>query len=292
MIAFDYSYQNIPNTSIDERFKIKFKPVSRPLKTWKEELLLSAKTIVQSTNKPIYVTMSGGIDSEQVARILMELNIDFKVLTVRHKQNTNSYDIRYAIQFCNSHNIEQVFVELDTQYFFTQGIEKYIDQGFRSTNLYHYLQLFMIEKLEDLGGFGIGGAGEQVYFTNNGETFLKINPHYTLAMDFIKKNKLQHNFWLNLSSPEIYASYLKLDIVDFLLQQPEYFVDHHHASIEKIMIYHQHWPEMQKRNKYTGFESIELGLRQPKQNELIQRFPDLVDLYYPVSKMKQELSYE
>ena len=289
MIAFDYTYENILNTNIEDRFKIKFKPISRKLKSWKEELLISAQDIVQKADRQIYVTMSGGIDSEQVARILMELNVDFKVLTIKHKQGTNAHDIMYAINFCKQYNIEQKIVELDINEFFSTGIEKYILQGYRSVNIYHYLQLFIIEALEELQGYGIGGAGEQVYYNINGMPHLKINPNYTLAMDYIKKNNLKHNFWLNLSTPEIYASYMQLDIINFLLQKPEYFVDHYAASIEKILVYHQHWPEMRKRNKYSGFETLELSMRIPKQKELMNRFPDLVDLYFPISKLKEQL---
>lgn len=282
MIAFDYSY-------IDKEFKVKFKPVSRKVKSWKEELLISAQSIANSTNKPLYVLMSGGIDSEQVARIFLELKMDFKVLTMKHKNGTNTHDIKYAIDFCQKYDIEQTLVELDTEHFFSEEIERYIEQGYRSTNIYHYLQLFLIDELEKLGGFGVGGAGEQVYYTVGNKINLRINPHYTLGMDYCKNNNYQHNFWLNLSTPEIYAAYLNIDLIDFLLKEPEYFISHHYASIEKIMVYHAEWPDMQKRNKYTGFEYIESTVRIPKQKELSNRFPDLVDHYLPIENVKQEL---
>lgn len=285
MIAFDYSY-------IDKKFDVKFKPVSRQIKSWKEELLLSAKSIADSTDKPLYVLMSGGIDSEQVARVFLELKIDFTALTMTHKNKTNLHDIKDAIDFCTNHNIKQTFVELDTEYFFSQQIEKYINQGYRSTNVYHYLQLFLIDKLEELGGFGIGGAGEQVYYTVDNEVHLKINPHYTLGMDYCKNNNYQHNLWFNLSTPEIYASYLNIDLVKLLTKEPEYFVNHHYASFEKIIIYHSHWPKMKKRFKYSGFEYLQETMRDIKEKELTERFPDLIDYYFPIENVKRELNYE
>jgi hypothetical protein len=284
MIAFDYSY-------IDKEFKVKFKPVSRKVKSWKEELLISAQSIANSTTKTLYVLMSGGIDSEQVARIFLESKIDFKVLTMKHKNGTNAHDIKYATSFCKQYGIEQTFVELDAEHFFTIGFEKYVKQGYRSTNIYHYLQLFLIDELEKLGGFGVGGAGEQVYYTIDNKIHLRINPHYTLGMDYCKNNGYQHNLWFNLSTPEIYASYLNIDLVDYLLKEPEYFVNHHYASIEKVMIYHSVWPEMQKRNKYSGFEYLEQTIRVPKQTELSERFPDLIGYYFPIEQVKKELNY-
>jgi hypothetical protein len=285
MIAFDYSY-------VDKKFDVRFKPVSRQIKSWKEELLISAKSIAESTNKPLYILMSGGIDSEQVARIFLELGTSFKVLTVKHKNNTNLHDIQYAIDFCKNYNIEQTIVELDTEKFFSNDMEKYIEQGYRSVNIYHYLQLFLIDKLEELDGFGVGGAGEQVYYTIDGKVHLKINPQYTLGMDYCKNNNYKHNFWLNLNTPEIYASYLNIDLIKFLISQPDYFTNHHFASAEKILVYHATWPEIKKRNKYSGFERIEKTIRIPKQKELAKRFPDLVDYYFPIENIKRELNYE
>jgi hypothetical protein len=284
MIAFDYSY-------IDKEFKVKFKPVSRKVKSWKEELLISAQSIANSTDKPLYVLMSGGIDSEQVARLFLELKIDFKVLTMKHKNDKNLHDINYAKYFCKKYNLEQTIIELDTEWFFSTGIESYIERGYRSTNIYHYLQLFLIDELEKLGGYGIGGAGEQVYYTVNDEIHLRINPHYTLGMDYCKNNNYQHNLWFNLSTPEIYAAYLSIDLIDFLLQDKQYFISHHYASVEKVIIYHSVWPEMQKRNKYSGFEKIQRTIRTPKEEELKLRFPDLVDYYFPVEQVKRELNY-
>lgn len=291
--AFDHTYKNLPNSSIEERFKVKFKPISRPPKSWKEELLISADKIVKSTDRPIYVLMSGGIDSEQTAKILMELGVKFKVLTMKHKDGLNWFDIKYAVDFCNKYKIEQRFVELDTQHFFSEGIKKYIERDYRSVNIYHYQQLFLLDHLEEIGGFGFGGAGEQVYFTVNGEICLSINPNYPLGVDYCRRNNLNHNFWLNLSTPEIYAAYMKIDLIDWLLKRPEYFTNTQISRLtisgEKVLIYHQHWPEMQKRQKYSGFEKIEKSIRQPKQSELTKQFPDLVDLFIPVAKVKKEL---
>lgn len=289
MIAFDYSYENITNTTIEERFKVKFKPIRWPVKPWKEELLVGVRNIVESTNKPIYVLMSGGIDSEIVARILMDLNINFKVLTVRYEYDLNKHDTNYAIRFCEKYNIEQEIVYLNAKEFYSTGIEKYIEQGYRARNIYHYLQLFLLEQLERLGGFGIGGAGEQVYYTINNEVCIRIRPDITLGLDFCKNNNINHHLWLNLSSSEVYGSYLKTDLIELLTSDNNYYINPDYNSVEKILLCHRFWPEMERRNKYTGFEHLEETIRIPKQKELGDRFPDLEYLYIPIKKIKEEL---
>jgi len=297
MIAFDYNYQNLPNsvwpnTNINQRFRIQFKPVTRTVNNWKEELLISIRNISESTDKPIYLCMSGGIDSEVVARLLIESQIKFKALTVKHKKGTNYNDTSYADRFCKENNIEQISVSIDAEHFFTKGIEKYIAQGYRSTNIYHYLQLFMLETIENLGGFALGGAGELVFYTVEDQICLKMNPSYILGMEWCRNNNAGHNLWFFHSSPELYCSYLNLDVVKLLLKDPRYFVNHHYASNEKKIIYHQHWPEMIKREKASGFENIQKNIRNPVETELRKRFPDLQDLFIPVSMMKQNLGVE
>jgi hypothetical protein len=168
-------------------------------------------------------------------------------------------------------------------------IENYIEQGYRATNIYHYLQLILLERVEELGGFGVGGAGEQLYYTKDNEIHIKINSCYTLGMDWCKRNNTWHQFWFNLTTPEIYAAYMQIDIIKTLLQNPEYFVSHHFASIEKRMVLHRFWPDMVRRIKFSGFEKIEDSYRRPKQAELSHRFPDIRDLFIPISKIQQQL---
>lgn len=289
MIAFDFNYHNIPNSTIDERFKVKFKPISRQLFSWKEELIITAKTIQQTNKKPIYVLLSGGVDSEIVCRLFLELGINFKAITIKYKNKLNDYDVYFATKFCRENNIEQKIVELDAEHFFTKGFEQYINQGYRCTNLFFYQQLFLFEIVEELGGFGVSGEGDQSYYTINNTIHLKYNPNSKILFDWCENNKTEHQIQFNCSTPEIMASWMKIDLIDFLLQRPEYFINHYVDSTEKILIYHREWPEMQRRNKGTGFELMEHRIRKPIEHKLKLRFPDIENLYIPVKDIKQQL---
>ena len=63
MFNFDYWYvdQNIPNN-----FSMKFKKITQPVKSFREEAIHTAQYIRSVTDKPIYVAVGGGIDSELV----------------------------------------------------------------------------------------------------------------------------------------------------------------------------------------------------------------------------------
>ena len=279
-MAFDYSF--------DGQFSVTFNPCTRTPQAWNDEVNNTARAIAASTDKPLYVLMSGGIDSEMVARAFLDNDIPFKALTVKHTQGTNNHDTRWADVFCKEHNITQEILELDTTQF-DHMIEQYISQGYRSTNIYHYMQLYILEHLEKLGGFGVGGAGEQIYYTVDNVIHLKINPSYTLGREWCKRNNTWHQLWFSLDNPEIYAAYMQIDIIALLLQHPSYFVNHHFASTEKILVLHNKWPSMPRREKFSGFENIKINYRVPKEAELRNRFPNLIDLQIPVSTAKAQL---
>jgi hypothetical protein len=286
MIAFDYYLS-------DKNFEIGFKSKTREIKTWREELSINAQEIAQSTNKPLYVFMSGGIDSEVVARTFLENNISFKAITLKFKNGENDYDTYYADTFCKENGIEHKILKIDFNDFLNNQISNFIKQGYKSNNIYYYLQLVLLQYVEDLGGFGIGGAGEQVYYTIDNQVNIKINPSYVIGMEWCKNNNLDHQWWFNLNSSELYASYMNIDIVNFLLKRPNYFDSHHYASIEKTIVYHGYWPEMQKRFKSGGFLNV-MPQRKRKEVELQYLFKDLKDKFIKVRDIKKQIgiSYE
>jgi hypothetical protein len=276
------------NYSLEPQFSVTFNPCTRTPKSWSEEVNNTAQTIAASTDKPLYVLMSGGIDSEMVAHAFLDNGIKFKALTLKHTAGTNSHDTSWADIFCEKNNIQQEILELDTDTFDTM-IERYISQGYRSTNIYHYMQLYILEYVESMGGFAVGGAGEQIYYTIDNVIHLKVNPSYTLGRQWCQRNNTWHQLWFNLDNPEIYAAYMQIDIVDVMLKDPAYYVNENPASTEKIIILHKQWPKMWKRAKFSGFEKIQKTYRDPTEKKLKERFPDIVDLCIPVTTIKEQL---
>ena len=75
-----------------------------------------------------------------------------------------------------------------------------------------------------------------------------------------------------------------------ILNDPRYFQTPmaNGASLEKQLVYHAHWANMERRRKFSGFENV-LGLRIKKQKELSERFPEIDMLDIPVSIIKNQL---
>ena len=57
--------------------------------------------------------LSGGVDSEMMARVFLSCGIKFKVAILRFKNDLNADDIRHAVFFCDLYNLTYEFVDLD-----------------------------------------------------------------------------------------------------------------------------------------------------------------------------------
>lgn len=284
LVNFEHSYDNGLN--------IKFKPVQRELNSWYEEMNLLPKMVADSTDRPIYICFSGGIDSEAIIKTFIKNNVPFKVLIVRHTTETNIGDFKFATAFCKNNNIEPIIVDLDPDWFFTEGIKKYINQGYKAVRIFRYFQLFLLETVESLGGCAVIGSGEQVYCNVGGKIHINMDQGHTMSLDWCRNNNVTHYPYYLMYNSEVYASYMKLDLIDFLLQRPSYFTNHKdNMSTEKIMIYHRYWPEMLRRNKLHGYEKM-MMLKNKVESELRAKFPEIVPTFFPISKIKQELNYE
>ena len=58
-------------------------------------------------NYKFVLGMSGGIDSEVCAETFYQLNIPFRVLSLRLFKGQNDFDIIYAAKYCKDRKIEQ-----------------------------------------------------------------------------------------------------------------------------------------------------------------------------------------
>lgn len=278
-IAFDYK---------DNNLDIRFKPLLSKVGSFYEEIINTVKFVRASTDRPIMVCLSGGIDSEIICRAFLKAGIDFSVITAKHKNHTNYFDIRYAKRFCAEFNIPIKIIELDTEEYFTKGIEQHIASGYRSVNIYRYFQLFMLETVEKLGGCAILGSGEQIYHTVNNEICIKYDAGILAPLEWCKNNNTNHFPIFFQTTPEIIYSYQQHPLIKWLLNDPTYFMRlDARYSAEKTLVYHQCFPEMPHRTKFNGYELMG-KFRDEIQIKLEERFPDIKYTYIPVTQIQDQ----
>jgi hypothetical protein len=297
-LAFTYTYSNATNDPVEERFQLNFSPVRRPLLPWKDEVYNTVKTIAANSTKPLYVAMSGGIDSEIIAKALLENSIPFSAITLEYADKLNSHDIQYAKDFCKEHSIHQEIVTVDPHYLYTTKMEEYINQGYHARNLYRYLQLFIVETVENLNGTVILGAETQAYYLLDNKLHIRYSTEIVNTIDWCNNRNTDHCINFFLHNPELYASYLLLPSVASVLNSPEQCHNDVRqdqlknvpsgSSPEKELAYRSVWPDLIKRPKYNGFENLR-NLRNITQNILRARFLDVGYVYIPVETIKTQL---
>ena len=263
--------------------------------TWKECVLSHAQSTAEKGSEPIMLAMSGGIDSEVIARAFKILNIPFRALTILHKHGTNRHDILWADEYCRQHNIEQIHVELDMPDFFNQGIESYIEKGYQAVNVYRYFQLWVMDYAKSLGSRAIMGSGEQVYVVHNGQVCVPYTEELLVPQSWTTHNQpsAEPLFYLtdNLTSSWLNINSIKTATQNFNLfpKTNPHFTSPFKSGTYKIDAIHQEWPDMIRRPAYSGYENIH-RIRLEKQSQLKDRFGDRQIQYIPVSQLYKQFN--
>lgn len=293
IVNFDYTFY-------DNKFKVKFNPVTRPVESWYNEISNTAKHIFNSTDKPIYIGMSGGIDGEAVARVFMENNLPFTAITLRYSGGENDHDIEYAIDFCKEHSIEHHIFEVDYNELYGPIMDRFVADGYYATNIYRYLQLYILERVDQLGGTAVLAAGEQLYYKDvNDILYLGVSSELMLSFDYCERNNTLHYVNFFLTTPEMTAAYMKIERIEEILSNPElcpnsleeiskYPEPRGSSSEEKKLVYQDTWPDMKPRPKFSGFEKIR-PFRHALQNTLVVKYPYIKGNYLPIDTIKQQL---
>lgn len=138
----------------DETFWIKHGGCQYEPLDFRAECVRTAYLIAVSTNLPLVVHFSGGVDSEMVCRSFLEIGCKFKVKIWNWEDGLNFHDIIYAIDFCRRYNIEFSFLQLDFKSFITDGYKTWMDHKYATSVWYKILQKWAIQETE---GYSIIG---------------------------------------------------------------------------------------------------------------------------------------
>jgi hypothetical protein len=295
MINFSY-INNSTNT-------IKINPITRPVLDFHSEVISTAKFIKDHSNKKIMVALSGGIDGEVACLGFLKSKIDFEVLTIEYTDKKNSYDCFFAKKFCENNNIKQHILTVDPEKFYTDIISKYQSQNIYVHSIYRYLQIYLLDTMNQMGFLGICGAGEQLFDATDDDILkVKYEPLH-IPENWLNTNNILGFPSFYLANPEIQAAYYAEPLIKFLLSDPSYFKNQETPkqyrnprvlltpkgfSSEKILVYHKHF-DMVRRRKMIGFEDF-LPLKIKLEEPLKQFIDNSKYFYKDVAEVYQELA--
>lgn len=249
-----------------DNFKIWYSPCTRAAQTWVQEIENSAKMIAKTTDKDIYICMSGGVDSEIVAETFKKLGIPFTALITRFNAELNAHDIVYSHRWCEANNVPYVIFDFDMYDFLLVGYKQYLEQGLVSNNVFRYLTIEMIKKVESLNGYAVLGGksvglGLKQKFISDFDTEQEVvYEHYDIGslapIEWCRKNNLDHCIFFYQTSSEIHQAYLNDPINQFLIDNPSYLRSVGSNESAKSLMVRAHFPHLMVRNKHNGFEKI------------------------------------
>jgi len=239
-------------------FEVAFNRCERKPGTFKEELYATARSIAAKATKPLVLCMSGGADSEIMARAFFEQGIHFSALTLEHSAGTNMFDVQNARTWCWSRNIPHSVVPLDLEKFFGADIGRYVAEGYRASSIQKYLQLKLLETVESHGGYAVIGCGIPLYAINPSQTdpaaHLVFPADHELPYEWCVRHKVSHEPYFFLHSPEMYLSYTTDPILAFILGRASLLRNPDTIFSARNIVYQSYWPDFRARRFLTGFE--------------------------------------
>lgn len=295
MSAFNYGWD--ADKTEGDSFWIRFNPCTREPQRWKEELYAGARSIANRANKPIWVCSSGGIDSEVACRAFYDQGLHFSVLTLEHEAGTNQHDIEYAKKWCRKHGVTQKIVNIDMPVFLTSEVDAYT-KDYIAIHPFRYLQVKLMELVEEMGGYAVLGGGEQVYkadlskpLITREDLYLSLSNGIAVPLEWCKDNRTSHEPYFHYSTPELCLSYISLPLVSFALNNPESVFRHTaNAFTLKRVVYQSVWTDLEIRTKSHGFEKI-MPLVQETRARLRKQFEgQYIPINLPIVSFESQLT--
>ncbi len=258
-LQYRWDEQGFPTA--DSRFT--FSHCTRAPLSWSEELKAAAIGLAQSTAKPIWICSSGGVDSETLCDIFLRLQLPFNVLTIEFADGKNAHDIAHAKRWCKQHGVHQELYSLDIFNFVKHELDQYIEEGYVAGELFRYLMVKEVAVVDEMGGFAVLAGGEQLYEVDASkevltaeDPYLKVDISYTTPLEWCRRHGVRHEPYFYFSAPEIMLAWLRIPLVDFVLNHPDYFRHPTNKHALKNSVIRYHFPQQPWRNKYTGFEQV------------------------------------
>jgi hypothetical protein len=236
-----------------DSFDVKLSTLPRAENYYKESVL-AAEEINSIKEGPLYIMYSGGLDSEFVLSVFLELGIAVTPVIIRLGEY-NNHDIQYAIDFCQSKSITPKIINFDFDEFVKS--EKILDIALESRSmLYHRPATAYVAS--QLDGTVILGDGEPyIRLNQNINTWnLEIDEHDFAVCNYLVAKGIPCVPHFNRYRPGMLSSYM----LDARMKE---LADQKHpgklgSNSSKVYMYNRHSPfTLVPRQKYTGYELIE-----------------------------------
>ena len=259
--------------SPDQKWTVEYGTCSEPVGGFFKECIKAAKLIRQSTDLPIKVLFSGGIDSEVALKSFYYADIPVTAVIARFTEEHNNHDIPYAVEVCEDLKIPYEMPEIDLKHFFENELLEFAEKSQCVSP-----QLCVTMKVASLiDGLPVLGSGE-CYLTKGDDEKWRlferekvaswyryfINEDRPAVPGFFQYTPEQMLAWLEQPMMLALASNGQPDIVN---------------SAQRKHELHGKRFQVKRRPKYTGFEQV-MDLDKHYRAQLKERYPHHDAIFY------------
>jgi len=253
---YKFGYDDINDFSFREnnyqKYTVEFGRASK-VQTVKQASIDAARQIYRDADgDTIYISYSGGIDSEFIVYAFLEAGVPFEAIISRFKDGLNEYDYNYAEKFCRNHNVKLNVFDVDIKKFLeTEMMDYAIATKVCSPQFPFHMHLW-----DAFDGFIVAGHELQ---------FRRIAPGKDFFLKAQEKEDSVHryNIWRNRNAcpafffytPELALSFILHSEMTKLFAFGKAFQTAYSGMESKARVYESCF-DIEKRESCTGFEKI------------------------------------
>lgn len=235
-------------------FNIITDPFPKVYDNYHVESLKAAEEIYDNKQGELHLMYSGGVDSEYMMNVFLELGVKFTPVIIRLSNDYNLHDLINAFAFCESKNITPKIIDLDFEHFVKSG--KLFDVAVSMKNC-KFQRCALAHTILSLDGTVLCGEGEPYIrqIPDTSDWGVTIFEHDYAWVKHYHNHGIIGTPHFNRYTPEMMVSFLEdqriLDLANNLVPGKE------GSDSSKWIIYNRHSGyNIRERAKYTGYEVI------------------------------------
>ena len=216
-----------------------------------DETIIVAEMIWSQKQGPINLCYSGGLDSEYVLSVFIELGMTINPVIMRTQYNHP--ETQYAFKYCEAKNIKPIVIDLDYDKFVTSG--KFLEIATKTQcSAYQYIANMWLTSQID--GTVITGDSDPHLFLNNTKWYVdEIEPTYK-QFDYFTQNNIHGTPFFLSYTAEQYLAFLLDPTIENLANNKIPGKTGSYSS--KVHVYNnQDKFKLEQRTKLTGYELVE-----------------------------------
>jgi hypothetical protein len=224
---------------------------NRPVKSFYEETVSAAEMIWEQKQGPLHLCYSGGLDSEYVLSLFIELGMNIQPVIMRTQYNHP--ETQYAFKLCDIKNIKPIIIDLDYDNFIESG--KFLEIA-TNTKCAAYQYIANMWLTSQIDGTIITGDSDPHLFLNDNKWYVdELEPTYR-QFDYFKQNNIYGTPFFLTYTPEQYLSFLIDPTIKRLANNEILGKTGSYSS--KVHVYNnQDKFKLEQRTKLTGYELVE-----------------------------------